>query len=609
MIPSPNSNQLQQFNCIPQTQGHLIPNITVNSNPSINMKLKPMVTMPTMPTMPAMPTPIIPTTSTMPTMPMMPRMPAMPPMPVIPATPGIAPGLVISKSPSCSPDLSELLNNSANSSMWYNLINEDMLNSSFNLDINASASPAPIDNLNTTPHNLNVPQPTFNFPQVNTPNTTNLLNQNVNTITIPIPKTQQIAIPSSTATPKAQPGVQFRVSPTTNTSTIESSNKPMTHQEAQNAATFLTGQYLSMYYNALNQNKLEEIKAWYHANAEIERSCLFDRVNGEEANNISNNMSQEHKLNLLQNKIVSVAIKSSIAQKSVSNAMLIRVSGIMEYMDDINKVSLKSFEQIFIVKKENGAWLIVNDILSFPLSQNSRVSNINRQTEEQKISTNRAAPKQLFQDDTITTSIDSNSNSTISMNSRKENLNVNINVNRPKMPKFESPLKRTYNTSIAANYRNDKYHRGHNNNMVNSQLVNRFYQDASYQNYDNNLAIFIRRIPKNVTQIQLENILKSCLIRYCENSGINHIDNISIEYVDVNYHKKYAFVYLGNIETYSIALEMGYITIGRINCQIEQKRSGNGPRKGPIIKTQNRGSHYNTPIRATHELDFEYDNY
>ena len=125
-------------------------------------------------------------------------------------------------------------------------------------------------------------------------------------------------------------------------------------------------------------------------------------------------------------------------------------------------------------------------------------------------------------------------------------------------------------------------------NQVNNRMINRFYHDTSYQKYDNKLAIFIKRVPRNITQSKLCGVLRAHLLRYCEQNRINHYDNIEIDYVDINYHKQFAFVYLGNIETFAIALEMQHIFIGRNICQIEQKRSNNEPRKFVPNKKNNR---------------------
>lgn len=594
MSTTPTNNNVTPMK-LPKPPGFVIPNMTVNPNhPNINLNPRPMLAMPTIQQMTTMP----------------PKMPTMSTIPV----PAPLQQISSFQTNPTAPEFTEISNthisdpnNPSGSTTWYNVINEDIRKQNQGLgavDLNRS-----IDSLNLNLASPTFNSPTFNIPQINTPNTTNLVNTNVinNTITIPMNpmrRTSPIPILSPSAMnlgfnaiktpPPPASGFNFAIAPQSLPSSLansvanstpnsnpnpSSSSKitAMTKGEIEAAAIFLTGRYLNGYYNTLKTSKLEETQRFYERDAEIERSCLFHRLDHEEAFKLTHDMSNEQKLNLLQNKIIAVNIKSAISQKSLSNSMLVRVSGIMEYIDDLNQVWAKLFEQIFFMRKENRLWLIQNDILFFPESQEEVLS-------ESKTSTQTSG------------------------NSRKENLN---NVNRPKMPKFESPEKTVYDTwstgstaDIATNNNNnDRYHnrqrnyKGNNHIGVNSELVNKFYRDASYQKYDNNLAIFIRRIPKNVTQVKLQEILKSCLLHYCQNNRINHFDNIVVKYVDVNYHKQYAFVYLGNIETYTIALEMGYITIGNRRCQIEQKRSGNGPRKAPVMNSRNQmnnNNNYNT---------------
>ncbi len=118
-------------------------------------------------------------------------------------------------------------------------------------------------------------------------------------------------------------------------------------------------------------------------------------------------------------------------------------------------------------------------------------------------------------------------------------------------------------------------------------MINKFYHDNSYQRFDNNLAIFIRGIPKNVAHSKLLTILRERLFEEYESSVTDENSQICIDYIDVNYNKQFAFVYCGNAETLQIALKMKYIEIDGYFCQIERKKSHNGPRKFTSLKKSN----------------------
>merc|ERR1712244_61955 len=77
----------------------------------------------------------------------------------------------------------------------------------------------------------------------------------------------------------------------------------------------------------------------------------------------------------------------------------------------------------------------------------------------------------------------------------------------------------------------------------------------------------------SVTHSKLCGILSRNLLKNANGA------EVCIDYIDVNYHKQFAFVYFGNEETLDIALRMGQIYINNHLCQIQRKRSHNGPRK------------------------------
>jgi len=112
------------------------------------------------------------------------------------------------------------------------------------------------------------------------------------------------------------------------------------------------------------------------------------------------------------------------------------------------------------------------------------------------------------------------------------------------------------------NRRNDTNHR----RAVNDSMVNRYYHDTSYQCFDNSLAVFIRPIPNTLTHANLAELLKEYVV------------GVSIAYIDVNYHKQFAFVYFQDRRSFESALECGEIFINGASAQIQVKRSRNAPR-------------------------------
>ena len=111
---------------------------------------------------------------------------------------------------------------------------------------------------------------------------------------------------------------------------------------------------------------------------------------------------------------------------------------------------------------------------------------------------------------------------------------------------------------------------------VSKTMMNRYYEDASYQSYDNNLAIFVRPIPNTVTHSNLAFILKESLKR--KSNATNRYIDVSIDYIDVNYHKQFAFIYFGNRATLDLALEMKEMNINGELARIQIKKSKNRPR-------------------------------
>jgi len=104
------------------------------------------------------------------------------------------------------------------------------------------------------------------------------------------------------------------------------------------------------------------------------------------------------------------------------------------------------------------------------------------------------------------------------------------------------------------------------NVRLNDAMVNRYYHDTSYQCFDNNLAVFIRPIPNTLTHANLAALLQS------------QIEGVQIAYIDVNYHKQFAFVYFHDRRSFERALEVGEIKINEASAQIQVKRSKNKPR-------------------------------
>eukprot|EP01083_Nonionella_stella_P018863 52464_1 len=212
--------------------------------------------------------------------------------------------------------------------------------------------------------------------------------------------------------------------------------------------------------------------------------------------------------------VLFVDIQKILHQTSIDNSILIRVNGTMKFPQHV----MKPFEQIFVIyKSKQGFWLIQNDIF--------RLIDVQY----------KQAPKDENKQDVAP---ESNKKTEESMDlDRKKNMV----------------------------------------NMVNKRMINKFYHDSSYQQYDNNLAIFIRPIPNHITHSKLCGILRSNLIKQCNNNG-EYID-ICIDYIDVNYHKQFAFVYFGNQETLNVALQMNELIVNGQQSQIQRKRSHNGPRK------------------------------
>lgn len=212
--------------------------------------------------------------------------------------------------------------------------------------------------------------------------------------------------------------------------------------------------------------------------------------------------------------VQSVNIEHILHQKSLFNSILIKANGIMDF-----GVDRKEFAQTFLIHKSLGFWLIHNDILEFPKS---------------------LPPKMVI------------------VASQYDAEEIEYDHRRRRRSRKMSSADTAYPPSA-----------------VNKGMVNRFYHDASYQNYNNELAVFIRSIPNNITHSKLCGIIHRALMAFCEDV---HME-IIIDYVDVNYHKQFAFVYFGNQETLELALDMRQIAINGTYCEIQKKHSSNGPRK------------------------------
>lgn len=101
---------------------------------------------------------------------------------------------------------------------------------------------------------------------------------------------------------------------------------------------------------------------------------------------------------------------------------------------------------------------------------------------------------------------------------------------------------------------------------VSMMTRNKYYHDTSYQCFDNNLAVFVRPIPNTLTHANLAALLKT------------HIEDAQIAYIDVNYHKQFAFVYFDDLRSFEQALAVKQIHIGDAVADIQVKRSKNKPR-------------------------------
>jgi hypothetical protein len=213
--------------------------------------------------------------------------------------------------------------------------------------------------------------------------------------------------------------------------------------------------------------------------------------------------------------------------------------------------SQRRFEQVFIITKSNtgGFWLITNDIFD--------LKDARDQTAQQRTSSlNQVLP----------TDTEADVDPSVAINSK---------------PTYSRVVAKSAGQCV--NAINDE-------SLVNKRMINKFYHDESYQRYDNNLAVFVRGIPTNITHAKLCQLLRLSLIQQknYEQSALGieqKIDeDIQIAYIDVNYHKQYAFVYMGNEYTLSLALQMGEFYVSGAICTVQRKRSLNGPRKFPPNK-------------------------
>ena len=401
---------------------------------------------------------------------------------------------------------------------------------------------------------------------------------------------------------------------------------PMQEEDGSIYHRYVTGKFISQYYNELQSDDPNHVKNFYHVDAEIHRSrMLKNPSNTNPINEEPFKIKTSEILSFLTDngiyRLILVEVKNVIHQKAICNSILIQVDGIIKLQnhdstDANDDITIRSFEQTFFVNKEQSEfWLIQNDILSYHYSDNDNegssknqgpinsddISSLNSQKENDR---NRANSSE------ITPQLPK-------MHPTWSSITASKKVSYPVHPtphNFDDTPRKSGNLKIRSphghNHNNYRYHHHQRNHSpkgqyvknydvpkqtgsVNKRMVNKFYHDTSYQNYDNDLAIFIKGIPKDLTDTKLRDILRMNIIRYSHkyiqnkdpsiygNLDIEQLkDIIAINYVDINYHKEFAFIYLANYQTLDITLEMGHIYLGpNLCCQIQRKQSHNGPRK------------------------------
>jgi len=221
------------------------------------------------------------------------------------------------------------------------------------------------------------------------------------------------------------------------------------------------------------------------------------------------------RLDVFEGGISFVDINTISDQKAVNNSILIRVNGTMRF----EKFVQRQFEQIFFLSKSSkGFWLIYNDMFWFVKKQKTPV----------------ASPQRGF-----------------------------LPQQRQQPP---PPHQHTPDPRARARQQQENRRKFMNTRSVNDTMVNRYYHDTSYQCFDNSLAVFIRPIPNTLTHANLASLLKK------------YVEGVQIAYIDVNYHKQFAFVYFQDRRSFDRALAVGEIFINGASAQIQVKRSMNKPR-------------------------------
>ena len=313
--------------------------------------------------------------------------------------------------------------------------------------------------------------------------------------------------------------------------------KSKAHNVGAQHSRSITVNFLTMYYNSLHTSPVS-VKRFYHVKAQINRN-----IDGK-------NTNTNEDLSGLEN-VLFVDIDNIVHQKTIDDAILIRVNGTMKFIQKANK----KFDQTFIIKKNpDGFWLVHNDIFILTRNQSTKNKNFvqfsgNGAAEERNVVAKESNQQQHQHQHHLKDTVAVASYSNVTAKSMAQ---MHCDAQALQQQQQQQPM---------------EY------NMVNKRMVNKFYHDASYQNYDNDLAIFIRGVPKSMTHSKLCGILSRNLLTHANGS------EICIDYIDVNYHKQFAFVYFGNEETLEIALRMGTLYINNQLCQIQRKRSHNGPRK------------------------------
>lgn len=224
-----------------------------------------------------------------------------------------------------------------------------------------------------------------------------------------------------------------------------------------------------------------------------------------------------------------------------------------------------SFLETFVIKKllDADCWVITNDILQFfkVKDDNHPKLEAHEDNEKKNVSYSSIAAK----------------------NQKKTEINPTNQTNQ--MINKENLVPHPINSNMNHNNNHNNHNNNNNNNNIGSSLndrkvmIDKFYHDSSYQKFNNDFAIFIRGVPNTINHSDLQSILMNAML----NNKSEHIsiNDIGIDYIDVNYRKSFAFVYLSNFVSFNIAIQLRYIYIHGYLCGIQKKISDNGPRKFP----------------------------